>query len=131
MTLLDPALAGRVIERALRRGGDFAELYAEERTGFALSVDDGKIERPQAGRELGASVRVVQGDASYFGYVDGLAEEDLLRVADSVAQALRGDARAPEAIARLEPADGHPVRRRPSSYAVTKGSDTCSPSLPA
>ena len=99
MTLLDPELAGRVIERALRRGGDFAELYAEERSGFALSLDDGNVERPQAGRELGAS--------------DGLAEEDLLRVADSVAQALRGDARAPDAIAALQAADGHPVARRP------------------
>ncbi|MFL5866164.1 MAG: TldD/PmbA family protein, partial [Thermoleophilaceae bacterium] len=113
MTLLDPELAGRVIERALRRGGDFAELYAEERSGFALSLDDGNVERPQAGRELGASVRVVQGDASYFGYVDGLAEDDLLRVADSVGQALRGDARAPDAIAALQAADGHPVARRP------------------
>ena len=113
MTLLDPELAGRVIERALRRGGDFAELYAEERSGFALSLDDGNVERPQAGRELGASVRVVQGDASYFGYVDGLAEDDLLRVADSVAQALRGDARAPDAIAALQAADGHPVAKRP------------------
>jgi TldD protein len=111
--MLEPELAGRVLERALRRGGDFAELYAEERSGFALSLDDGKVERPQAGRERGASVRVVQGDASYFGYVDGLAEADLLRVADSVAQALRGEARAPEAISRLEPADGHPVRRPP------------------
>src|SRR3712207_6853682 len=51
---------------------------------FALSLDDGRVERPLAGTELGACVRVVQGDASYFGHVDGLAEEDLLRVAESV-----------------------------------------------
>ena len=118
MTLLDAELAGRIIERALRRGGDFAELYAEERTVFALSLDDGKVERPQAGRELGASVRVVQGDSTYFGHVDGLAEDDLLRIGDSVAQALRGDARAPEAVARLERADRHPVRRRPEEVAA-------------
>jgi TldD protein len=121
VTLLEPELAGRVLERALRCGGDFAELYAEERSGFALSLDDGRVERPQSGRELGASVRVVQGDASYFGYVDGLAEPDLLRVAESVAQALRGEARAPEAIARVERAEGHPIGRRPEEIdASTK-----------
>ena len=123
MTMLDPELAGRVLERALQRGGDFAELYAEERSGFALSLDDGKVERPQAGRELGASVRVVQGDASYFGYVDGLAEGDLLRVADSVAQALRGDARAPEATAGLAPVDGHPVAKRPEEVDAAAKAD--------
>ena len=64
MTLVDPELAGRVLERALARGGDIAELYAEERHGFALSLDDGRVERPQSGRELGASMRVVVGDST-------------------------------------------------------------------
>ena len=83
VSLVDPALAERVLERALARGGDFAELYAEARNGFAISLDDGRVERPQGGRELGACVRVVSGDSTYYGHVDGLAEEDLLRVAES------------------------------------------------
>jgi TldD protein len=123
MTLLPAELAGLVLERALRRGGDFAELYAEERTGFGLSVDDRSVERPQSGRELGASVRVVEGDSTYFGYVDGLAEEDLLRVADSVAQALRGEARAPAAVAALEPAEAHPIGRRPEEVEAGAKAD--------
>ena len=121
--MLEPQLAGTVLERALRRGGDFAEVYVEERTGFGLSLDDGKVERPQAGRELGASVRVVQGDATYFGYVDGVAEDDLVRVADSVAQALRGDARAPGTIAAPEPAPGHLVGRRPEEVEAAAKAD--------
>ncbi|MDQ3935879.1 MAG: TldD/PmbA family protein, partial [Actinomycetota bacterium] len=87
MTLLPPEVVSRAIERALRHGGDVAEVYAEERRGLSLSLDDGRIERPQTGVERGASVRVVAGEATYFGHADGLAEEDLLRVADSVAGA--------------------------------------------
>ena len=83
MTLVEPALAAHVLERALVRGGDLAELYAEARQGFSLSLDDRRVERPQGGRERGACVRVVQGESSYYGYVDGLEEEDLVRVADS------------------------------------------------
>ena len=100
---VEPAIArptARVLERALARGGDFAELYAEERHGFALSLDDGRVERPQGGRERGACVRVVQGDSTYYGHVDGLAEEDLLRVAESASQAVRGEAREPAAAER-------------------------------
>ena len=59
-------------------------------TGFALSLDDGRVEAPQRGREAARALRVVQGDSTYYGYVDGLAEPDLMRVADSVAQAVRG-----------------------------------------
>src|SRR5215211_2566489 len=75
-----------------------AELYAEACRGFALSLDDGRVERPQGGRERGACVRVVHGDSTYYGHVDGLAEQDLLRVAASVSEAVRGDAREPAAL---------------------------------
>lgn len=123
MSLVDPELAAWVLERALERGGDVGELYVEDRRGFALSLDDGRVERPQAGKELGASVRVVRGDASYFGYVDGLAEEGLLRVAGSVAQALRGDARVPQAPGSPRPAQGHPVSRRPEEVDAVEKAD--------
>jgi TldD protein len=113
MTLVPPPLAERVIGRALARGGDFGELYAEDRRSFSLSLDDGRIERPQEGRERGACVRVVQGDSTYYGYVDGLAEEDLIRVAESVAQALRGSAREPAALSAATPAEGHLVGEPP------------------
>lgn len=119
--LVDPELAARVLERALARGGDFADLYVEDRSSLAVTLDDRRVERPQTGRERGASVRVVVGDASYFGHVDGLAEEDLLRVAESVAQAVRGDARAPAALGAASAAKGHEVRRRPEEVdAATK-----------
>jgi TldD protein len=108
VTLLDPALAERAIARALARGGDLGEVYAEDRRSFGIAIDDRRVERPHAGSGRGVSVRVVDGDATYFGHVDGTAEEDLLRVADSVAQAVRaGDART----VALDPA--RPVRRHP------------------
>jgi TldD protein len=115
VTLVEPALATRVLERALARGGELAELYAEARQGFSLSLDDRRVERPQGGRERGACVRVVQGESSYNGYVDGVEEEDLLRVADSVAQALRGEERRPAKLGAAAPAKGYPVLARPEA----------------
>ena len=123
MTLVEPALAARVLEAALARGGDLGEVYAEDRHGFGLGLDDGKVERPQDGRELGACVRVVQGDSTYYGHVDGLAEQDLLRVAESVAQAVRGDARAPAALSAAEPSKGHPVATAPESIDASAKAD--------
>jgi TldD protein len=118
VTLVEPALAERVLERALARGGDFAELYAEGRRSFGISLDDGRVERPSGGRELGACVRVVQGDSTYYGYVDGLAEEDLLRVAESASQALRAEAREPVALEPLHRGGGHAVATHPEDVAV-------------
>lgn len=120
MSLIDPELAERVIARALANGGDMAEVYAEDRRGFSLALDDGRIERPQSGTERGASVRVVMGKSSYFGHVDGLAEEALLAVADSVAQALHGQAREPVALTAPRREEKHAVAERPEDVAVAR-----------
>jgi TldD protein len=122
--LIERDLAALVLERALGRGGDFADLYAEDRSGFSLGLDDGRVERPQSGTERGAAVRVVAGDSTYFGHVDGLAERDLLRVADSVAGAVGADARMPRALSAEMAADsGHEVRLRPEDVDPGRKAD--------
>ena len=121
MTLIDPELAARILERALAHGGDFGEVYAEDRYGFAVGLDDSKLERPQTGSERGANVRVVQGDATYFGHVDGLSEEDILRVAESVSQAVRaGDASTPAALSAASGDIVHPISERPEDVDVAR-----------
>jgi TldD protein len=120
LTLVDPELAESVLTRALNRGGDLAELYAEDRNGFSLTLDDRRVERPQSGRERGACVRVLLGDSTFYGHVDGLAEEDLTRVADSVAEAVRGAARVPARLSAAELAPGHPVHTRPEEVAAAR-----------
>ena len=96
--LVDSELAARVLERALARGGDFAELFCEERRGFTLSIDESRIERPQSGSERGAGIRVIDGEVTRFAHVDGLGEDDLMRAADGLAGALAGDATQPLAL---------------------------------
>jgi len=117
-------LAGDLLARALARGGDLAELYVEERTGLALTLDDRRVERPQSGREVGASIRVVVGDSTYFGHVDGLAEEDLRRVAESVSQAVSGERREPVALgAAADPAEAHAIGQRPEGVDAASKAD--------
>jgi TldD protein len=123
MTLVEPDLAERVLAHALTRGGDFAELYAEARRSFAVGLDDRLVERPQGGRERGACVRVVQGESSYYGHVDGLAEEELMRVAESVTQAVRGEARAPVPLAAAARADGHAIAIPPEEVEAARKAD--------
>ncbi len=123
MTLVDPELAARVLERALARGGDMAELYAEAGKSFSISMDDGRVERPQSARGRGACVRVVQGDSTYYGHVDGHAEEDLLRVAASVSEAVRGYARQPSELRTVESGARHPVETPPQEVEARRKAD--------
>jgi TldD protein len=112
-----------VLARALAHGGDLAELYMEARRGFAVSIDDRRVERPHGGSERGACVRVLRGDSTYYGYVDGFAEQDMLRAAESVAQALKGEARAAAAVGPVARGARHPVVIAPADVDPARKAD--------
>ncbi len=116
--LVEAGVAERVLARALAKGGDFADLYAERRSGFSLALDDRKLERAQTGNDVGASVRVIAGGSTYFGHVDGLAESDLERLADSVASAVRGRSTKPHALG---------AARAPARQKIEIGPETVEP----
>jgi TldD protein len=101
--LIEAELATRALQRALRNGGDFAELFCEERSGLGMAIDESRLERVQRGSDRGAGVRVVCGETTYFAHVDGLEEPDLERAADAVAAAARGDRREAQALQAAEP----------------------------
>ena len=100
--LIEAGLAERVVKRALSHGGDFAELFCEDRAGFGLSIDESRIERVQRGAERGAGIRVIRGETSYFAHVDGLGERDLERAAAAVADAARGERREPHGLEAVD-----------------------------
>lgn len=118
--LIDEAVAGRALERALARGGDFAEVFCEERTGFSISIDESRVERPQSGRERGAGIRVVSGEITRFAHVDGLGEEDLLRAADTLAAAQEGTATEPLPVKAAEPPELQEIEVDPASVPAER-----------
>jgi TldD protein len=120
MDLIDRDLAAKVLERALSHGGDFAELFCEDRRGFTLSIDESRIERPQSGSERGAGVRVIDGEVTRFAHVDGLAEEDLLRAADGLAAALAGEPGKPVELRASDPVPLQEIEVDPESVPAER-----------
>jgi TldD protein len=121
--LVDNEVAARVLERALSRGGDFAELFCEERRGFSLSIDESRVERPQSGSERGAGIRVIDGEVTRLAHIDGLGEEDLLRAADGLASALGSEAKQPLELRAETPAELQEVEIDPTSVPAERKAD--------
>ena len=74
-------LGTTVLHRALRKGGDFAELFVEDRRSLSLRLEDRKVEDVVSGVDRGSSVRVVTGASTRFGYVDAVDELSLQSLA--------------------------------------------------
>ncbi|GFP36021.1 TldD protein, partial [Candidatus Hakubella thermalkaliphila] len=56
--MISDSTTKKALARALRSGGDFAEIYVEDRASNSLRLEDSKIERASSGREVGAGIRL-------------------------------------------------------------------------
>ncbi|MDQ4089842.1 MAG: hypothetical protein M3163_06015, partial [Actinomycetota bacterium] len=90
--LLEQAAVQRVLTAALRTGGDFAEVFAEDRRSSTARLDDGKIEELTSGRDRGAGIRVVRGETTGFAHTSDLTEEGLRAAAEAAGAAADAEA---------------------------------------
>jgi TldD protein len=79
------------LEAALRHGGDFAEVFVEDRRSSSARFDDGRAEELVSGRERGAGIRVVRGDTTGFAHTADLSPEGLRAAAEAAAGAARSE----------------------------------------
>ena len=93
--MLERELVEEVLRVARRRGGSFAELFAEERTSTSIRLDDGKVEELTTGLDRGAGVRVARGASYGYAYSNRLDRDSLCTAAEAASAALRGDAAGP------------------------------------
>ena len=85
--MIDQEILERVLATAVRTGGDFAEVYAEDKRSTSASLDDGRIEQVTSGRDRGAGIRVIKGDTTGFAHTADISETGLLAAAQAAAAA--------------------------------------------
>ncbi|MGB3056306.1 MAG: DNA gyrase modulator, partial [Acidimicrobiales bacterium] len=72
--MIEADVVDRVLGAALRTGGDFAEVFAEDKRSTSAHLDDGRIEEMGSGRHRGAGIRVVAGETTGFAHTTDLSE---------------------------------------------------------
>lgn len=88
--VIDPKLLNWTIRRALEKGGDFAEVYVENRISRRILMEESKFKSGVFGISQGAGVRVISGDKTGYAYTDELTEEKLLQAAETASIIARG-----------------------------------------
>ncbi len=77
----------RVLGAAMRTGGEFAEVFIEDKRSTMAGLDDGRIEQVTSGRDRGAGIRVIKGDTTGFAHTADLTEAGLRAAAEAAAAA--------------------------------------------
>ncbi|HEY5437706.1 MAG TPA: TldD/PmbA family protein [Acidimicrobiales bacterium] len=88
--LVGPDVLQRVLNEAMGRGGEFAEVFVEDRTTSSAVLDQRRVEELSSGRDRGAGIRVVVGETTGFAHTADLSESGLLGAARAAAAVARG-----------------------------------------
>ncbi|HXY91740.1 MAG TPA: TldD/PmbA family protein, partial [Acidimicrobiia bacterium] len=115
--MIEESVLERTLHGALRDGGDFAEVFAEDRRTTTARLDDAKVEELVSGRERGAGIRVVRGDTTGYAHTADLSERGLQEAARAAAAAARGTPGESHVVAleRRVVAHAHDVRVLPET----------------
>lgn len=88
--MLSKPLLERVLHQALSTGGDFAEIFVEDKYATNLGLVGGKVETGMSGRDYGVGIRIFKQTNYVYAYTNDDSEANLLRVARTAADALSG-----------------------------------------
>jgi TldD protein len=89
--MLSKSLIEDVLTQALSTGGDFSEIFVEDRFTNNMTLKSGKIETCLSGRDFGIGIRVFKGLQSVYAYTTDFSKEGLLKAAKNAAQAINGN----------------------------------------
>lgn len=113
--MLNKNLVSEVLATALQ-GGDFAELFMEDKYGSSLAMVSGRVETGISGRDYGVGIRVFAGVNSVYAYTNDTSRENLLKVARDAAAALKSAVSGTVMDFRIgSPVNSHPIEIYPET----------------
>ena len=88
--LLNNNIVENVLNAALSRGGDFAEIFVEDKMSGNIKLIGGLIENNSSGRDYGVGIRIFDKFNYIYAYTNDSSQENLIRLAKKAAAALEG-----------------------------------------
>ncbi|MFJ7935321.1 TldD/PmbA family protein [Sporosarcina sp. NPDC096371] len=88
--MIKQSIIENVLEAALSTGGDFSEVFIEDKFTNTMMLQSGKIEKSISGRDFGIGIRIFSGLQSIYTYTTDFSEEGLVNAAKRAALAIKG-----------------------------------------
>lgn len=108
-----------ILKKALKHGGDFADIYLEETINTSIICEEDRIEKVITGRDIGCGIRVVFDSKTSYGYTNDMTEKGLLSAAEVVSKAVKNTAQTNH-ITALDKgtSNGFPIKTPPDAFSL-------------
>lgn len=108
--LLDQNIAQLVLDHALSRGADFAEIFVEKTNTQRATVLSQKVHEIQGGIDFGLGIRMIYNHRVLYGYTNIPTSEELIKIVDLISEREKTTRKSEFTQFTLKPTtDIHPV----------------------
>ncbi|MGH2363898.1 MAG: TldD/PmbA family protein [Chloroflexota bacterium] len=83
---IDEQVLSSLLEVALSRGGDYADLYFEHRASSSIAFEEQRVKTASGGITQGVGVRVLSGDSTGYAYTEDLSVASMRQAAATAAR---------------------------------------------
>ena len=83
--MLNKNIIEETINTALNKGGDFAEVFVEDKMSNSINLVNGKIDSANSGIDYGIGIRVIKDTNEIYVYTNDDSRENLLKLAKKAA----------------------------------------------
>src|SRR6185295_17585092 len=73
------------LAEALSRGGDYADIFFEQKVNYSISLEEQIIKTATKSVNIGVGVRVISGEKTGYAYAESLEREHILKAARTAA----------------------------------------------
>ncbi len=88
--MIKQSIIENVLEAALSTGGDFSEVFIEDKFVNSIELQSDKVDRIISGRDFGIGIRIFSGLQNVYTYTSDFTEEGLIKAAKRAALAISG-----------------------------------------
>jgi TldD protein len=89
--MISSKVAHEVLETALAKGGDFAEIFLEDTTKNFIEMTSGEVTSVTTSNLHGAGIRILDGYNEAYGYCNDLSKKSLNELASKLSQSFNKD----------------------------------------
>ncbi len=124
MSLCSGFDASIVLKAALRRGGEFADIFIEEGVKTNIILEDRHIEKVITGVDRGCGIRVISGLRTFYAYTNEITGKALTALAEVVAKGVsEGSDQGGVLAFNKQRAPGFKIERAPSTVELSEKAD--------
>ena len=118
--MLDPGLSQKILAKVLSDGGEYADLFFEERKTTSIHLEDTKVEKLATGVDSGVGIRLIREGKTSYAFGNETSEASLMELAATLSRKATGAFHPLFDFRKMRPVTDFMIRNLPDTVPMAR-----------